>query len=218
VDIFDIPIANITEQYLEYLDIMKALNINLAGDFFVMASTLIHIKSKMLLPIREDEEEDPRTELVEPLLEYMRLKEIAGELSERDMLERDVFVRRLTDPERAKMQKEGTGLEVNLFQLIDAFKRVVDQKVPGQPLRFGFQKWSLKEKTAFIMARLKAAEGLLFFDLFERDRTIPELIVTFLALLELVHSGLIRVYQPDPDKDIRIEACFENEQKSQPAV
>ncbi len=95
VDIFDIPIAVITDQYLQYLDIMKALNVSLAGDFLVMASTLVHIKSKMLLPDSgEDEDgEDPRDEITRPLLEYMRLKELANELSERPLLGRDVFSR-----------------------------------------------------------------------------------------------------------------------------
>ena len=96
VDIFDIPIATITDQYLEYLELMKALNITLAGDFLVMASTLIHIKSKMLLPgVDTEDEEDPRIEITRPLMEYLRLKEVAGELSERDLLDRDVFARHL---------------------------------------------------------------------------------------------------------------------------
>ncbi|UCF58147.1 MAG: segregation/condensation protein A, partial [Deltaproteobacteria bacterium] len=98
VDIFDIPVATITDQYLEYLDMMKALNINVAGDFLVMASTLLHIKSKMLLPGLEEgeDEEDPRVQITQPLLEYLRLKEMAGELLERELLDRDVFARRLS--------------------------------------------------------------------------------------------------------------------------
>ncbi len=142
VDIFDIPIATITDQYLEYIDILKTLNISLAGDFLVMASTLIHIKSKMLLPGFEDEgEEDPRMEITRPLLEYLRLKELAGELSERELLERDVFTRRLSLEYRDQFVGEESLLDVNLFQLIDAFKRIVDEKIPGVPLTFKSHKW-----------------------------------------------------------------------------
>lgn len=95
VDIFDIPIAMITDQYLEYIDMLKALNINVAGDFLVMASTLVHIKSRMLLPDHDEDEDevDPREEIAEQLMEYIRLKEVAGELSEREILGRDVFHR-----------------------------------------------------------------------------------------------------------------------------
>ena len=104
MDIFDIPIASITDQYLEYLEIMKALNITLAGDFLVMASTLLHIKSRMLLPgLEEEEEEDLRIEITRPLLEYLRLKEVAGELSERELLDRDVFSRRLSPEYRSQL-------------------------------------------------------------------------------------------------------------------
>ncbi|MFH1351689.1 MAG: segregation/condensation protein A [Pseudomonadota bacterium] len=210
VDIFDIPIATITDQYLAYLDMLKALNINIAGDFFVMASTLIHIKSKMLLPEFEDdeEEEDPRIEITRPLLEYLRLKEIAGELTDRDILERDVFIRRLSPEYMEQIKGEEPLLDLNLFQLIDAFKRIIDQRLPGVQLHFRVQKWSLKEKTAFIMEKLKARRIIHFSELFEEDRTISEFIVTFLALLELVHVGLIRVFQTDLDKDIRLEAHF----------
>jgi len=211
VDIFDIPISMITDQYLLYLDMLRALNINIAGDFFVMASTLIHIKSKMLLPeFEEEEEEDPRAEITRPLLEYLRLKEIAKELSEREMLDRDIFIRRPPSEVMEQFQSEGPLLKVNLFQLIDAFKRIIDQNLPGISLNFSVQKWSLKDKTTFILDQIKIHDGLNFTELFKDDRTISEFIITFLALLELVHIGLIKVYQADSTKDIRIFAAFEN--------
>ena len=215
VDIFDIPIATITEQYLQYLEMLKALNINVAGDFFVMASTLIHIKSKMLLPGFEEEEEgeDPRIEIMGPLLEYLRLKEIASELSERELLYRDTFLHLLPKEDRAQLQGEEPLLEVNLFQLIDAFKRVVEQRLPDTVLDFQVQKWSLKDKTAFIIERLRRSGSLHFEDLFEQDRSISEFVVTFLALLELVHLGLIRLFQPTLDKDINLEAVFDEERR-----
>jgi segregation and condensation protein A len=215
VDIFDIPIATIADQYLEYLDMMKALNINVAGDFLVMASTLLHIKSRLLLPqFGEDEEEDPRVEITRPLLEYLRLKEMAGELLERELLDRDVFTRRLSPDYTVQLESEEPLLDVNLFQLMDAFKRILDERLPGVPLRVEFEKWSLKDKTTHILERLKDEGSIYFRDLFTEDRTISEFIVTFLALLELVHVGMIRVFQPDPDKDIRLKALFEdNEDK-----
>lgn len=212
VDIFDIPIATITNQYLEYLDMMKALNINLAGDFLVMASTLTHIKSKMLLPGSEDEEdeEDPRLEITRPLLEYLRLREIAGELSERELLDRDVFTSRLSAYYKDQLQGEETLLDVNLFQLVDAFKRIVDQNIPGVSLKIRAEEWSLKEKTAFIMELLKNHGVIYFRELFKEDRTVSEFIITFLALLELIHIGMVRVFQTDLDKDIRLEGLFED--------
>ena len=214
VDIFDIPIAIITDQYLEYIDMLKAFNINLAGEFFLMASTLIHIKSKMLLPSfdEDEEEEDPRMEVMQPLLEYLRLREIAGELSERDLLDRDVFTYGLAPDYKSQLQGEESLLDISLFQLIDAFKRIVDQRLPGVSLNVQVAKWSLKNKTSFIMERLKNNKTINFYDLFEEDRTISEFIITFLALLELVHIGLIRIFQPDPAKDIRLEARFDQKE------
>ena len=210
VDIFDIPIATITEQYLEYLDMMTALNISLAGDFLLMASTLVHIKSKMLLPAREDEDdqEDPRAEITRPLLEYLKFKEIAGELSERDLLARDVFVRPLLPDLKSEILSEEPLMEVSLFQLMDAFKKVVEERIPGAQLRLEIEQYSLKEKTSYVMDRLKVQGSLRFSDLFQNDRTIGELIITFLAILELAQTGLIRIFQPEPYKEIKIEARF----------
>jgi segregation and condensation protein A len=222
VDIFDIPVAEITDQYLQYLEMLKALNINIAGDFFVMASTLIHIKSKMLLPgtDEEEEEEDPRVEIMGPLLEYLRLKEIASELYERELLHRDTFFHRPTKEDKTGLQAGEPLFEVNLFQLIDAFKRIVDQRLPDSVLDFRVQEWSLKDKTTFIIERLKTCRTLHFQQLFEQDRKISEFVVTFLALLELVHLGLIRLFQPHPDKDIMLEAVFdeENPELSRPCL
>jgi len=210
LDIFDIPITIITEQYLEYLDMMKALNISIAGDFLVMAATLIHIKSKMLLPPvpgEEDDSEDPRMEITRPLMEYMQFKDAAGELSERDVLDRDVFSRRPSVDDLAEYRTREPVVNVNLFQLMDAFKRVLERQVPGAQLSFRAEGWSVKEKMSYIMDRLK--EGPLFFTrLFEEKLDLSELVATFLALLELVHNGLIGVSQNDIDSDILLEGLF----------
>ena len=213
VDIFDIPIATITDQYLEYLDVMKALNINVAGDFLVMASTLIHIKSKMLLPeLIDEEEEDPREEITRPLLEYMRFKEIAGELSEREILDKDVFARKLSDYLKSQIEQEEPLMDINLFQLMDAFKRIVDQRLPGVQLKLQIAKWSVKEKTELIISILRQKRELVFKELFNEDRTISEFIVTFLALLEVIHIGLVKVLQPVSQGEIRLFACFDDEE------
>ena len=212
VDIFDIPISLITDQYLGYLDMMKAFNINVAGDFLVMASTLIHIKSRMLLPERpkdgETDEEDPRMEITRPLLEYMKLKEAAEELSGREMLDRDVFKRQLPGDFVSQFQGEDVPLDLNIFQLMDAFKRIVEQRVPDAEITFAAEQWSVKERMSFIMNKLKTDSEVFFTDLFKGDRSLAELVATFLALLELVHAGLIKIYQPDINKDIRLEAHF----------
>lgn len=211
VDIFDIPISTITDQYLEYLDLMKALNISVAGDFLVMAATLIHIKSKMLLPPGpdEEEEEDPRIEITRPLMEYLRLKEVAGELSERDILERDIFTRRMTLDDLTPYREEAPLPRANLFQLMDAFKQVIERHSPGAEISFRSEEWSLKDKMTYIMDRLKE-RALLFSELFSENSSLSELVATFLALLELVQTGLIRVRQPDMEQDIVLEACFED--------
>ncbi len=216
VDIFDIPIATITEQYLEYLDMMTALNISVAGDFLVMASTLVHIKSRMLLPSRgeEEEQEDPRSELTRPLLEYLKFKEAAGGLLERDLLSRDVFVRPLPPDLKNQIMSEEPLMEVSLFQLMDAFKKVIEQRLPGTALKLELEEWSLKEKTAYVMDQLKARGSLYLGDLFQNDKTISEFIITFLAILELAQVGLIRVFQPEPLSEIRIEAHFEEQEGS----
>lgn len=209
VDIFDIPIATITDQYLEYLDMMKSLNINVAGDFLLMASTLTHIKSKMLLPeVKEDEEEDLFVEITQPLLEYMRFKEVAGELSDRELLERDVFARKIPPYFKDQIKDEDPQLDVNLFQLMDAFKRIVDQRLPGVQLRVQLEKWSVKDKTELIMAHLKQRGSIFFHEIFNNDRIISEFIVTFLALLELVHIGLVKIFQPTHESDIRLVPSF----------
>ncbi len=215
VDIFDIPIALITDQYLEYIDMMKALNIDVAGDFLLMASTLTHIKSKMLLPeLKDDEEEDPTLEITRPLLEYMRFKEAADGLSDREILDRDVFTRRTTQDLEEQLKAQDPQLDVNLFQLMDAFKKVVSQQLPGARLKVKLERWSVREKMEVIMTYLKEKGSAFFKDIFSRDRTVSEFVVTFLALLELAHLGLIKIYQPTHDNDIHLIPCFDEEEEN----
>ena len=208
VDISDIPIATITEQYLEYLDLMRALDINVAGDFLVMASTLMHIKSKMLLPQQEDdleEIEDPREEIVRSLIEYMQLKEAATELSSRDILYRDVFKRGI-EIDGKRGEEDINTAEVTLYELMNAFKKVIKKKYPDIVLRFKAESWSVKKKMVEIMKRLKGVKNLYLGDLFSAMGSVSEMIAAFLALLELVRTGSINAFQDKEGSDIRLEA------------
>ena len=207
VDIFDIPIASITEQYLQYLDMMKALNMDLAGDFLIMASTLIHIKSRMLLPGSDhddEDDEDPRMEITRPLLEYMRFREAADELASRDVLERDVFSRKVPRYFQEHLKEYDQRLSVNLFQLMNAFRSIVETSGSSAQLTYQAEPWSIADKARLIMDRIEVESELFFRELFSGDTTTAELVVTFLAILELVNRGRIALFQPDHHSDIRI--------------
>jgi segregation and condensation protein A len=215
VDIFDIPISTITAQYLEYLELMKSLEMSIAGDFLVMASTLIHIKSRMLLPGRNegDEEEDPRLEIARPLMEYMQLKEMAKELSEREILGRDVF-KRSDAASFDEYPDMAPKPDVTLFQLMDAFRRVVAHSESKGNLTVSLEKWSVKDKIDSIISLLREQSDIFFEEIFTGSQDLSELVVTFLALLELVHMGLIRVFQPSQQSRIHLSACFDESNQS----
>ena len=209
VDISDIPIATITDQYLEYLDLMRALDINVAGDFLVMASTLMHIKSKILLPKQEDdlvEIEDPREEIVRSLTEYMQLKDAANELASRDILYRDVFKRGI---EIKRGEEDIITTKVTLYDLMDAFKKVIRKKHPGIVLRFRTESWSVKKKMIEVIRMLQEKKNLCLSDLFSTMESVSEMIATFLALLELVRTGFINVFQGKEGSDIMLETINE---------
>jgi len=208
IDISDIPVATITEQYLEYLDLLRALDINVAGDFLVMASTLMHIKSKMLLPKQEgdvEEIEDPRMEIIRPLMEYMQLREAAHELATRDILYRDVFKRGSETDGKRGVEEDIDTAEVSLYELMDAFKKVMKRRYPGIVLRFRAETWSVKKKMVEIMKRLKGKEHFYFRDLFSGNTSISEMIATFLALLDLMKNGTITVFQDKVGGDIKLK-------------
>jgi segregation and condensation protein A len=209
VDLADIPIATITDQYLEYLDLMKALDINVAGEFLVMASTLMHLKSKMLLPKQEqdlEEIEELIEEVVGPLREYKQFKEAAEELASRNILARDVFRRASDAYLMIGQENHGTTSRVNLFELMMAFKKVMAKQFPDTVLRFKAETWSIKEKIAEIKKRVERQKTLYFSELFSPKGSLSELIASFLALLELVRVGFLAVYQPKPGDDIMLEA------------
>ncbi len=206
IDIFNIPIALITEQYLQYLKWMKTLNLDIAGEYLLMASTLLHIKSKMLLPQppseQEEEGEDPRAELVRRLIEYQKYKTAATELLQRPMLDRDVFVRLVSPEEEAPGEQT---IEVNLFELIDAFRKVLE-RVKEEPFHeVILDRLSVEDKVQEILLLLqKEKRSLPFHLLFPEQASRRVIIVTFLAILELVKAKWIRVFQAAPFETIRI--------------
>lgn len=212
VDIYDIPIALITAQYLEYLDVMKELNLDIAGEFLVMAATLIKIKSQMLLPPVEGEGEDdaaadPRTELMEHLLEYQRYKEAAHQLVSRELLEKDIFTRPKTEEPGAEQIEGDVLIEANLFDLIDALRKVMARKdLPENVMGVAVEKISVRDKIISILQQLKETPQLVFQSLFDPLVTKYEIIVAFLAVLELIRLRAIKVYQIQPYGEIRIIA------------
>lgn len=216
LDIFDIPISLITEKYLESLERMKEVNLDIAGEFLVMASTLAHIKSRLLLPHQEaaagsvqaaleaEEERDPRGELVRRLLEYQKYKEAAVTLSKRHLLERDVFPRRV-NLEELVIPSEETGLvEISVYKLIEALDRVLKERMPIASHEVVRERVSLTAAMARITDVLQANGTATFFSLFDATRTRQQIIITFLALLELCKLRLVRVHQAQDGDDIMI--------------
>ncbi len=207
IDITNIPIALITEQYLEYLKLMKVLNLDVAGEYLLMASTLLHIKSKMLLPTSSEEEEeegeDPRAELVRKLLEYQKYKNAAAELESRPMLDRDVFIR-LALLDNAESREE-EKIEVNLFELLEVFRQVLERAKPESFHEVILERISVEEKVQEILSLLQREKRSMAFHLLFPEQASRRLIViTFLAILELVKMKLVRIFQPAPFETIRI--------------
>jgi len=202
LDIYDIPIALITGQYLQYIEIMKELNLEIAGEFLVTAATLIHIKSRMLLPADEEapaeEQEDPRLELVQRLLEYQTFKDAALGLREKEEEWMNIFRREPVKEKETETEAEEEGelylFDVNLFDLLGAFKDMLD-KAPPEVVEITREVLTVKDRISLIMEMLENQDTIRFEDLFKEDRTRPQLIVTFIALLELIRLGLVRVYQ-----------------------
>ena len=209
VSITDIPIATITEQYLATLEVMQTFNLDVAGEFLVMAATLIHIKSRMLLPMADDEDDeeegtDPREELVRRLLEYQRFKDVADQLERRELLTRDVFVRSVAPAEEVP----APGFrEVSVFELLTALKRVLDRLPKDAVHEVTLEKITMREKMTLLLDQLRTQGKILFESLFAEVTTRMEVVVTFLAMLELVKVRAIRIFQEEATGPIQIEAA-----------
>ncbi len=205
IDIYDIPIAMITEQYLEYLDMMRELNIEVAGDYLVMAAELGLIKSKMLLPKPEpekEEEEDPRAELVRRLLEYQRYKDAAEKLVKFEILERDVFARIGQDEKEQRNQL----IKADLWSLIEAFREIckrMDSSWVGN-IKFDLETVTLDDKIRELVSRLRECRTISFEGLFNGGASRFDIVITFLAVLELIKAEVLGAFQDSPYAPIEI--------------
>jgi segregation and condensation protein A len=208
VNVYDIPIALITQQYLDTIQMMQELNLDVAGEFLVMAATLIHIKSKMLLPRPETasgvEEEDPRDALVRRLLEHEKFKAAAGLLHEREQLRAAQWPR----PDERVAAIAGDDyepeVEVDLFSLLTAFQAVVQRAKTRPKVVLPPEQVPVEVRIEQLLARLSEHEACGFDDLFADVSDRPGLIVTFLALLEMIRLKLVRVFQAGSFGPIRV--------------
>jgi len=218
LDVMDIPIAFVAKKYVEYITLMEELNIDVASEYLVMAATLTHIKSKMLLPVvptdQEDEAEaelDPRAELVRRLLEYQKYKHAAEQLSSNPVLGRDVFLRGVPAP-----NVEGVAplAGLSLFKLLDAFQGVLSRAKNVVDHQIDFERFSITDRINELSELLKNSGKVLFEQLFEGARGRADLIVTFLAILEMTRLRLTRVEQEGPLMPIFIELAVNEDGES----
>ena len=210
MNVYDIQISVITRQYLEYLDLMQELNLDVASEFLVMAATLIHIKSKMLLPRPETaagdpgEEEDPRDALVRRLLEHQKFKAAAEMLHDKETLRNAQWGRPDSRIEEIAGDDYEPEIEVDLFSLLAAFKQVLERTRERPPVLLPPHEVSIESRIEQLLERLSETEACGFTDLFDGDATRGDMIVTFLAMLEMIRLKLIRVFQQGGVGAIRV--------------
>lgn len=210
LDIYDIPIALITRQYLDYIGLMEEMQLDVAGDFLVMAATLIHIKSRSLLPRpapeQEDPEEDPREALVRRLVEHQKFKAAAELLHDKETVRSAQMGR--PDERIAALAGEGLDkepeLEVDLFSLMTAFKAVVERAKQRPQVYLPMEQMSIEQRIDQLMQRLEGVEAVGFEDLFDDVAQRGDLIVTFLAVLEMIRLKVLRVFQSGTGGPIRV--------------
>jgi segregation and condensation protein A len=199
VDLSDLPVATITDQYIAYLDLLQQLDLDMAGEYLVMAATLLHLKSRLLLPSEEaaDEEsgEDPRAELARQLLEYQRFKEAAEMLERNNMLGRDVFTR--VPMRNEPNDEQDVVYDVSLGDLLDALQEVLKNAEPDVVHRVILEQISLRERVCMVLDLLRERTQVAFTDLLSADTSRLQILVTFLATLELVRTRMIDVNQDE---------------------
>jgi len=201
VDIYDIPIERVTNQYMEYLNVMKMLDLNIAGEFIVMAATLMMIKSRMLLPVdeREDleeEEEDPRWDLVRQLVEYKKFKDIANQLQEREFHQENIFD--FGGKSAVVLEKDDPGLvmqDVSLFDLISAFNDVLKNAPPEQLGEIAADTFTVADKIDHVLKTIRTKGKIRFSEMFSEMASRNEIICTFLAMLELLRLRHVKAVQ-----------------------
>ena len=207
IDILDIPIAEITKQYVQYIEMMSEMQLELAGEYLVMAAMLAEIKSRMLLPrpeTEDDDEEDPRAELVRRLQEYERFKQAAQEIADLPRLERDVFVAHADAPERKVTQKMP---DVTLKELLLAFHDVLRRAEMFSNLHMTREPLSVRQRMSEILSRIKAGSFTGFAELFDPEEGRMGVAVTFIAVLELLRESVIEVVQADAYAPLHVRAA-----------
>jgi segregation and condensation protein A len=207
IDILDIPIAEITKQYVQYIELMKELQLELAGEYLLMAAMLAEIKSRMLLPrpeSHEEDEEDPRAELVRRLQEYERYKKAAEDIADLPRLERDVFVANAESPERKVVRQLP---DVTLKELLIAFHDVLKRAEMFSNLRMQREPLSVRQRMSEILSRIKANSFTGFADLFDPEEGRMGVAVTFIAILELLKEAVIEVVQSDDYAPLHVRAA-----------
>jgi segregation and condensation protein A len=190
-----------------YLDLMRELNLNVAAEYLVMSATLMRIKSRLLLPRLDDEdeeEEDPRAELVQQLLEYQKFREAALEISERPILGRDVFARKFESPDLRDAAHDGQYLEVDIYQLMAALREVIKNLPADAVHQITTSRVSVRERMTQMLDLLRGRTSMLFAELFAADVDRAAVIISFLALLELIRQKMIKITQIDRFGPIRI--------------
>ena len=213
INIYDIPVAMIAQQYLAYLEAMEELNLNVAGDFLVMAATLLQIKSKMLLPVDEtvDDDEDgpdPREELVRRLLEYKAYKEAARQLDDQEKMWREIFWREQALSVEEKVEEDLPLDNVSLFDLVDALKDVLERNPASRLLEIVPDNLTVRERMNLILETLEGKDSVSFAALFEGSSHRMVVVVTFLALLELMRLRVARVFQAETFGPILVSRMF----------
>ena len=213
LNILDVPIADITDQYVNYINLMKELELELAGEYLLMAAMLAEIKSKMLLPLFEEveDEEDPRAELVRRLLEYERYRAASEELNKLQRLERDVFI---TGVESSHLAQPIELPEIALQELLVSFQDVLNRAEMFTSLHMLKEPLSVRERMATILEKLKNKDFIDFTELFDFEEQKTGLVVTFLAILELMKESLIEIVQAKDFGVIHVKALLSDNEKS----
>jgi len=206
VDIYDIPISVITEQYLGYLKFMKSLNIDLASEYLVLAATLVNIKSRMLLA---SPKEDPREEITQALVDYIKVRDMADVLEQREILHRDVFARYAIED----IVGEKEFIFPSIFDLLDALKETIEKTKLQETVPVELGPLNIEEKMREILSILEVESEVFFERLFNENITKEEMIVTFLALLHLAKEGEVILYQASPNSSIYIKRILPLEEQ-----
>jgi segregation and condensation protein A len=212
VDIYQVNLTKIATQFIEYIEVMRELDLEVAGDFLVMAATLMYIKSRELLPVDQqaqveeddDDDQDPRWELIRRLVEYKKFKDAAAALQEKESIQEKVYPR---SPAKPEFTEDGPApkADVSLFDLINAVSGILKRIGQREPTRDVFEdRWSVSEKIDHLIKLLKDRTGLRFSELFADNTSRLEVVVTFLALLELIRLKVLIARQSEPFSEIEI--------------